>query len=109
MNKLIIAIINDEDSAAVEAHLTREYYTVTKLATEGSYLQAGNTTFLIGSDEKRIARAKEIIKEHCVTRKKAVDTENSFGRGLGAGAMKTEVNVHGATVFVLDVSDMEKY
>ena len=61
--KLIVAIINNDDAPAVASHLTREYYTVTKLSTTGGFLQTGNTTLLIGSSDDRIQRAKEIIKE----------------------------------------------
>ena len=107
--KLIIAIINNDDAPAVAAHLTREYYTVTKLSTTGGSLQAGNTTLLIGSDDNRISRAKEIIKEHSETRTKQVMTTESFGRGLQDSAVKEEVNVAGATVFVLNVEDMQKF
>ena len=107
--KLIIAIINNDDAPAVAAHLTREYYTVTKLSTTGGFLQAGNTTLLIGSTDDRIKRAKEIIREHSETRTKSVMTTESFGRGLQDGTVKEEVNVAGATVFVLNVEDMEKF
>lgn len=107
--KLIVAIINNDDSPAVAAHLSREYYTVTKISTTGGYMMAGNTTLLIGTDESRVERAKEIIKEHSVTRQKTTETRESFGRGLGAGDTTAEITVSGATVFVLDVSEMEKY
>lgn len=107
--KLIIAIINNDDAPAVAAHLTREYYTVTKLSTTGGFLQAGNTTLLIGSSDDRIKRAKEIIREHSETRTKPVVTTESLGRGLKEGTIKEEVNVSGATVFVLNVEDMEKF
>jgi len=107
--KLIIAIINNDDAPAVAAHLTREYYTVTKLSTTGGFLQAGNTTLLIGSDDDRIKRAKEIIKEHSETRTKQVMTTESFGRGLKDSSLREEVSVAGATVFVLNVENMEKF
>ncbi len=107
--KLIIAIINNDDAPAVAAHLTREYYTVTKLSTTGGFLQAGNTTLLIGSDDERISRAKEIIKEHSETRSKSVMTTESFGRGLQDSTIKEEVSVSGATVFIVNVEDMEKF
>lgn len=107
--KLIIAIINNDDSPAVAAHLTREYYTVTKLSTTGGFLMTGNTTLLIGSSDERIDRAKEIIREHSLTRKKQVMTTESLGRGVQDSSLPEEVKVSGATVFVLNVEDMEKF
>ena len=47
--KLLIAIVNNDDSAVVSSALTKEGYTVTKLSTTGGFLMVGNTTFLIGS------------------------------------------------------------
>lgn len=108
--KLIVAIINNDDSAAVSAHLSREYYTVTRLSTTGGFLMTGNTTLLVGSDDDRIERAKEIIKEHAKTRTKHVMTTESYGRGMNDSTIsEQDIRVSGATVFVLDVDSMEKY
>ena len=46
--KLIIAIVQDEDSEEVLEALTEENYRVTKLATTGGFLKSGNTTLLVG-------------------------------------------------------------
>ncbi len=49
--KLILAIVSNDDSGAVSSALTREGYSVTKLATTGGFLMAGNTTFIAGVDD----------------------------------------------------------
>ncbi|MDD6725667.1 MAG: cyclic-di-AMP receptor, partial [Oscillospiraceae bacterium] len=36
--KLLIAIVNNDDSAVVSSALTKEGYTVTKLSTTGGFL-----------------------------------------------------------------------
>ena len=46
--KLIIAIVQDEDSSRLVSALMNEGYSVTKLATTGGFLRAGNTTLLLG-------------------------------------------------------------
>ena len=46
--KLILAIVSNDDSGAVSSAITREGFSVTKLATTGGFLMAGNTTFKIG-------------------------------------------------------------
>ncbi len=107
--KLIIAIVNNEDSAVVAAALTKENFTVTKLSTTGGFLMVGNTTFLIGTEENRVAFAKSIIQKHSQTRTHTNTTSASFGRGFAEGALEDEVTVGGATVLVLNVEDMEKY
>ena len=45
--KLIIAIVNSDDSSAVQGALTEKGYFVTKLSTTGGFLKKGNTTFLL--------------------------------------------------------------
>ena len=108
--KLIIAIVNNDDSAVVSSALTGENFIVTKLSTTGGFLMVGNTTFLIGSEDSDVPRVKEIIKRFSQTRKRtAVPSTASFGKGLNADSLPSEVNVGGATVFVLGVDSMEKY
>ena len=48
--KLILAIVNNDDSAVVSATLTKEKFSVTKLSTTGGFLMIGNTTLLIGAE-----------------------------------------------------------
>ena len=47
--KLVIAIINNDDSAVATAALTAKGLFVTKLSTTGGFLMVGNTTLLIGA------------------------------------------------------------
>ena len=61
--KLVLAIINNDDSAVVTSALTKEGFAVTKLSTTGGFLMVGNTTILIGSEDKDVARVKEIIAD----------------------------------------------
>ncbi|MGN0634864.1 MAG: cyclic-di-AMP receptor [Acutalibacteraceae bacterium] len=107
--KLVLAIVNNEDSAVVAAELTRSGFIVTKLSTTGSYLMVGNTTLLIGSEDADVPRIKQIIQKYSKTRTAVKPTSNSLGRGLAFNDMESEVTVGGATVFVLDVDSMDKY
>lgn len=107
--KLIIAIVNNDDSAVVSSALTGENFIVTKLSTTGGFLMVGNTTFLIGADNADVPRVKEIIKKYSQTRTASNPSTASFGRSLSKDGLPSEVKVGGATVFVLDVNSMEKY
>lgn len=107
--KLILAIVNNDDSAMVAAALTKEKFTVTKLSTSGGFLMVGNTTFLIGTEDERVELAKNIIGKYSQTRTHSAATTESFGRGFADGALETKVKVSGATVFVLNVEDCEKF
>ena len=70
--KLIIAIVNNDDSSAVQSALVDGGYFVTKMATSGGFLKKGNTTFLIGTDDAKVEGALSIIKENA---KKRVEKE----------------------------------
>ncbi len=107
--KLLIAIVNNDDSAVVASALTKENFTVTKLSTTGGFLMVGNTTFLIGTEDNKVELAKSIIAKHSMTRKHSVSTAESLGRGFDEGALGSEVTVGGAMVFVLSVDEAEKY
>ena len=52
--KLIIAIVNSEDASAVLSELTGQGFSVTKLATSGGFLRAGNVTMMIGVEEEQV-------------------------------------------------------
>ena len=106
--KLILAIVNNDDSAEVASALTKEGYFITKLSTTGGFLMTGNTTLLIGAETDQVQAIKEIIANHCKTRKKDTPTQSSLGQGMGIGEPKVKTAVGGATVFVLSVEDFEK-
>jgi len=109
--KLIIAIVNNEDSAVVASALTKDKFAVTKLSTQGGFLLTGNVTFLIGAEDADVPAVKKIIGEYSKTRTHMAHTTESFGTGLAGGNLPEDaaVTVGGATVFVLGVENMEKY
>lgn len=106
--KLVLAIINNDDSAVAANALTAGGFFVTKLSTTGGFLQVGNTTLLIGTEEDRVTELVGILKKYCATHKKVVPTTESLGRGLHKDGIAPEITVGGATYFVLDVADMGK-
>lgn len=107
MMKLIFAIVSNDDSAQVSSTLTRNGFSVTKLATTGGFLMAGNTTFLLGVDEDKVDTAIELIKKHSKRRNQMVPSNTSFDTGMYS-TFPVEVSVGGATIFVLSVDRFEK-
>ena len=106
--KLIIAIVNNEDSDVVAAALAKEKFKVTRLSTTGGFLTVGNTTFLIGTEKERVPLAKSVIQKYSLTRTHVYPAA-AFYSGLAGGAASEQVTVGGATVMVLDMEEMEKY
>ena len=108
--KLIFAIINNDDSVTASTALIREGLFVTKLSTTGGFLMVGNTTLMIGVEDHDVDRVKTILKETCATRKHIpASARESFGRGLTHVGLPEEVTVGGATIFVVDVCETEKF
>ncbi|MCL2747562.1 MAG: cyclic-di-AMP receptor [Oscillospiraceae bacterium] len=106
--KLIMAIINHDDANNVIRSLTHAGYPVTKLATTGGFLMAGNVTIIIGVEDEKVNGALEIIGNHSHSRGQIVPAAPEMGMGLYA-AMPIEITVGGATVFVLPVDKFVKY
>jgi uncharacterized protein YaaQ len=103
--KLIIAIVQDEDSSRLLTGLMEKGIGATKLATTGGFLKAGNTTLIIGVEEDRLEDAIHIIERVCKSRKQ-LTTAHTGSAGAAAGGFvpfPLEVTVGGATLFVLSV------
>ena len=107
--KLIIAIVQDEDASRLISNLMSEGYSVTKLATTGGFLRAGNTTLLLGIDDEKVEKAMSIIEHVCKSRKQIAPSQTPMAGNTGAYVpYPIEVMVGGATVFVMNVEQFVK-
>lgn len=106
--KLVLAIVNNDDSSLASSALTEAGFSVTKLSTTGGFLMVGNSTLLIGTEDDAAPRVIEILKKYCTTRKQVPKLTASYGVGMNHMSVPSEVTVGGATIFVLDVDHMEK-
>ena len=108
--KLIIAIVQDEDASRLVSSLMDEGYSVTKLATTGGFLRAGNTTLLLGVENDRFQGAMGVIERICKSRKQIATSPSPVAGTSGVYVpYPIEVTVGGATVFVMDVEQFIKY
>lgn len=105
--KLVLAIVSGDDSSKVARALTKANFSVTKLATTGGFLMSGNTTFIVGTDDEKVDGVLDILRKNSKTRKQMVPTSASYGAGMFS-SMPIEVQVGGATVFILDVEQFVK-
>lgn len=107
--KLIVAIVQDEDASRLIGELMSEGFGVTKLATTGGFLRAGNTTLLLGVEDDRFAAAMETVERVCKSRKQIAASPVSMVGVPGAYTpYPIEVVVGGATIFVLTVDQFVK-
>lgn len=101
--KLLIAIIQDQDTAKLTQQLVEHGYRSTKLSSTGGFLKSGNTTLLIGVEEQQVEEVLAIIKETCPTRSQLVMPVTAAEALGGYTPMPVSVQVGGAVVFVLNV------
>jgi uncharacterized protein YaaQ len=107
--KLVIAVVQGEDAQQATQKLTEAGIGTTRIATSGGFLQQGNVTLLIGVDDDRVAAALKIIQENCQERTRFVTPVPPLAEpGEFAMAYPVEVQVGGATVFVVPVDKFEK-
>ena len=84
--KMLLAIVNYDDSRNVMSHLMKAGFSITKLASTGGFLRSGNVTILIGLEDHQVDDAFEIpppdrAHDHRFgTGRRAPHADGSFGR-----------------------------
>ncbi len=108
--KLVIAVVQDQDSNNLSDALTKADFRATKLASTGGFLRSGNTTFLIGADSAKIPQLLDVIRENCRARDQLVSPISPLGGNADAYVpYPVEVEVGGATVFVLPIEQFHHF
>jgi uncharacterized protein YaaQ len=105
--KLVLAIVSNEDANKVIKKLIKSNFFVTKLATTGGFLMSGNTTIIVGVQDDLLDSCINVISESSKSRTKLVPNAISSEFGIFS-SMPVEVQVGGATIFVMDVEQFIK-
>ncbi len=107
--KLVMAIIHDEDAFHLIDLLNEKGYPITKLATTGGFLRAGNTTLICGVSDERIPELIDIIEKKCKSRKQITSVNSAHSSTMDSYApYPVEVTVGGATIFVMNIEEFKK-
>jgi uncharacterized protein YaaQ len=107
--KLVIAVVQGEDAQRTVEALGQAGISSTRISSTGGFLQQGNVTLLIGVDEEKVADAVQIIRENCRERSRFLTPVMPTSEpGDFLAAFPVEVQVGGATVFVVPVDSFEK-
>jgi uncharacterized protein YaaQ len=107
--KLVVAIVHNEDAAAlVDALLEREHR-ATRLHSSGGFLKQSNATIVVGVEDPKVDEVLEIVRENCTSRTQIVNPMPPIMEpGEFFMPYPLEVEVGGATVFVLPVERFER-
>ena len=104
--KLVIAIVQKEDSNDLQRAFVQNDFRATKLATSGGFLSQGNTTFLVGCDVDKVDDVLKIIKEQSRAREE-IATPHMVSTGYEI-TQPLKVTVGGATCFVVPVDEFRR-
>ncbi|ARF14256.1 hypothetical protein CSV69_11135 [Sporosarcina sp. P26b] len=108
--KLIVAVVQDQDSNRLSSALTKSDFRNTKLASTGGFLRAGNTTFLMGVEDDLVSKALDLIRDNCRSRDQMVAPVSPMGGNADSYIpYPIEVEVGGATVFVLPIEQFHHF
>lgn len=107
--KLILAIVQDKDSNALSAEFIDANVRATKLSTTGGFLRSGNTTFIIGVEDERVNEVLNIIKQTSESRKQFMTPPVNIDTADASMTTPVEVQVGGATVFVMPVEQFHQF
>ena len=106
--KLIIAVVQDQDSDRTIKALNDAGHRVTRVASTGGFFSVGNTTLLCGVDDTTVNAVIEILKTTCERRTRLIPAGPNIVESAAMMGAFVEVEVGGATVFVLDVEHFEQ-
>ncbi len=107
--KLVTAIVHAEDAGALVDALLEKEYRDHAAELVGRVPQAGNATIIIGVEDDQVDAVLELISANCHARKQFVNPMPPIMEpGEFYMPYPVEVEVGGATVFVLPVERFER-
>ncbi|TMG27976.1 MAG: hypothetical protein E6H97_05880 [Chloroflexi bacterium] len=107
--KLVIAVVQGEDAQRTSEALTSVGFASTRMTSSGGFLQQGNVTLMIGVDDGQVTEALKVIHDNCHERSRYLSPVPPLAEpGEFFMAFPVEVEVGGATVFVMSVDSFEK-
>jgi uncharacterized protein YaaQ len=108
--KLLFAFIQNDDVKPLTRALIKCDISVTRISSSGGFLSGGNSTLMIGVEDEQLQETLDIIKEHSHRRTAAVPTPIFPTSEIGDSTTPPiNVTIGGATVFVVDVEDFQKF
>ena len=107
--KLVVAIVHNEDAGPLVDALLEHGYRATRLHSSGGFLKQSNATIVLGVEDDRVEDVIALVREHCTSR---TQTVNPLPPIMEPGEFfmpfPLEVEVGGATVFVVPVDRFER-
>jgi len=107
--KLVVAIAHNEDAGALVEALLRKDFRATRLQSSGGFLKESNSTVILGVEDDQVDPVVAIIREQCTARTQSVNPMPPIMEpGEFFMPYPFEVEVGGATVFVMPIERVER-
>jgi uncharacterized protein YaaQ len=107
--KLIVAIVHNEDAGTLVNALLDKEFRATRLHSSGGFLKQSNATIIVGVEDADVHEVMGIVRANCVSRTQVVNPMPPIMEpGEFFMPYPLEVEVGGATVFVLPVERFER-
>lgn len=106
--KLVLAIVQDDDVDFLMDELVENNFRATKLASTGAFLRSGNTTLLIGVEDDRVDDCLSLVEGNCCKRTTTTTMMNTSMPAESYAPMPIDIQIGGATIFVLDVEQFKR-
>lgn len=106
--KLLLIVVQDTDVNILMDDLVDKGFRVTKLSSTGGFLKSGNTTIFMGVEDEQLDECIQIIESNCRKRKTTTAMMNPNMQGAMFQTFPVEIEIGGATVFILNVDQFLK-
>ncbi len=107
--KLVVAIVHSEDAGALVNALLDKEFRATRLQSSGGFLKQSNATIILGVEDADVDEVMGIVRTNCTSRTQVVNPMPPIMEpGEFFMPYPLEVEVGGATVFVLPVERFER-
>jgi len=107
--KLVLTIVHGEDAGELATCMSEAGFGVTRIKSIGGFLKSQNATFVIGVHDHELDQLLQIIRDRCHKRTESVSPVPPLVEpGEVYLPYPLEVEVGGATVFVLNVERFER-
>ncbi len=107
--KLLFAIVHHEDAGSLVDALLDQEHRATRLQSSGGFLKQSNATIMLAVEDEKVEAVLAIIRESCHSRSQVVNPMPPIMEpGEFFMPFPLEVEVGGATVFVVPIERFER-
>lgn len=107
--KLVVAVVQSEDANGLLSQLSNRGFRATRIKTVGGFLREANATVFVGVEEEDVDLVLQTIREACTTRQQQITAIPAVMEpGEFFLPYPVEVEVGGATIFVVPVDRFER-